>query len=266
MTIVLNETEWAEEMIAEASLGKKPFETLCRVARYYINSGFNKSDARRKLETFLLRCDPSASLTKWSGALDKAMVLAAKFKAINIDGIIVTDRELEKIEELASRQLRRLAFTLLCLSKYWSAIQPNSGGWVNNKDCDIMKMADIRTSLKRQSAMYHKLNELGYIQFSKKVDNTNVKVCFAEDGDPKIKVTDFRNLGYQYLMFCGEPFFVCQNCGVVSKLNNPVKGRKQKYCRECAVQVKVQQDVNSAMRMRKKAAQYNRDDFSGLHT
>ena len=35
MSIVLKENDWAEKMIQSKSLGKKPSETLRRVARYY---------------------------------------------------------------------------------------------------------------------------------------------------------------------------------------------------------------------------------------
>ena len=40
MNIILNENEWAENMIKTKSLGKDPFETICRVARYYIDNNY----------------------------------------------------------------------------------------------------------------------------------------------------------------------------------------------------------------------------------
>ena len=47
MTIVLNEHEWAEKMIDTHSLGAKPFETLCRVAKYYIDKNYSKKETRK---------------------------------------------------------------------------------------------------------------------------------------------------------------------------------------------------------------------------
>ena len=101
--------------------------------------------------------------------------------------------------------------------------------------------------------MYWTLREADMIQFSKKVDNTNVRVCFKEDGEVVLRITDFRNLGYQYLMYHGEPYFECENCGLVVKINEPKKGRKQKYCNSCAAEVKMRQNVNYAMRRRERA-------------
>jgi hypothetical protein len=90
------------------------------------------------------------------------------------------------------------------------------------------------------------------INFSRKVDNTNVQVCFAEDGDEVMRVTDFRNLGYQYLKYHGEPFFICQNCGVTDRYNDPVRGRKKKYCKECAAKVASRQTAECVLRKREK--------------
>lgn len=251
MSIVLREHEWAESMVKSKTLGKKPLETLSRVARYYLDNGYGKKEARNMLDSFLLQCEPTSSLPKWSNALDYALNKAAKYEAIYIDYIKITKPEMEKIDALDGKQIKRLAFTLLCLSKYWKLVIPSGDYWVNNKDNEIMSMANINTSIKRQGMMYWSLKEAGMIQFSRKVDNTNVRVCFAEDGDAVMNITDFRNLGYQYLKYHGEPYIECQNCGITTKVNDPVRGRKQKYCKPCAVQVATQQRVNSVMRQRR---------------
>ena len=97
MSIVLNEHDWAEEMIRSRSLGKKPSETLCRVARYYIDKEYSKKDVRKILDAFLLQCDPVASLPKWANTIDYALARALKYEAIQIDKIDITDAELEII-------------------------------------------------------------------------------------------------------------------------------------------------------------------------
>lgn len=250
MSIELKEHEWAENMIQSKSLGKKPLETLRRVARYYIDKGYGKRDTRNFLDTFLIQCEPTSSLPKWSKRLDNALARALKYEAVNIDSIDITKPEMDKIDALEGKQNKRLAFTLLCLAKYWMIVRPHCDYWINNKDNEIMAMANINTSIKRQCAMYWNLRECGMIQFSRKVDNTSVRVCFVEDGDVVMHITDFRNLGYQYLKYCGEPYFECENCGLTTKLKVPFKGRRQKYCSSCAIEIKTQQNVNSVMRCR----------------
>ena len=252
MSIVLNEHYYAEQAIQTRSLGKKPSETLSRVARYYIDhcNGATKKIIRNKLDLFLLQCDSNASIPKWSKMLDFATDWAFKHEAIQIDSIIITKPEMNKIDSLDGKQMRRLAFVLLCLSKYWNIVNSQNNDWVNSKDNEIMALANINTSVKRQCAMYASLRDAGLIQFSKKVDNTNVRVCFAEDGEAAMTITDLRNLGYQYLKYHGEPYFECSNCGIISKINNPVKGKKIKYCKGCAYEINIQNAVNSTMSRR----------------
>lgn len=248
MTIVLNEHEWAEEMVMNHSLGKKPFETLCRVARYYLDNGMSKRDTRRALETFLVQSDPTVSIPKWSDSINSALTRASKYPAIDIEEIVISKPEMRRIDSLGGKQVQRLAFTLLCLAKYWNIVSNRSDGWINNKDFDIMRMANVKTSIKRQSLMFFNLREAGMIEFSRKVDNTNVRVTFIESGEPALRVTDFRNLGYQYMMYHGGQYFVCANCGITEKLENPNKGRKQKYCKSCASEAILQRRVNYSMR------------------
>lgn len=251
--IILNDYEYAKDMIESRSLGRKPFDTFTRVARYYADiKGYTKRQVRKVMDEFLLRCDPVASLPKWSDTIDNAVNRAFRTKAVEIESIPITIEEMEKIDSLGGRQTRRLAFTLLCLSKYWDIVNPNGDHWCNTPDRDIMRMANINTSIKRQSMMYHTLNEIGMIQFSKKIDNTNVRVLFGcPDGETVLNITDFRNLGYQYLMYHGEPYFTCESCGITTKIKQGSgAGRKKKYCADCANRIKIQQNINSVMRGR----------------
>ena len=250
--IILNEYEWAEQAIERHELGRKPIETLSRVTKYYLENKYSKRETRQLLDKFLLQCDPSASVVKWSQTLDKMVQRAGRFPLARLDGIDIYKSELEKIGTLRGKQVRRLAFTLLCVAKYRDAINESNNHWVNLPDREIMQMANINTSIKRQSLMFSQLNEEGFIRFSKKIDNLNVQVLFVGDGgDVELRIQDFRNLGYQYLQYCGEPYFQCVNCGLTVKRQEPSKGRKQKYCPACALELHVKQNVDSVMRGRK---------------
>lgn len=250
MSIVLDEYEWAERMVGSRELGKKPVETLSRVAKYYLAAGYSKRDVRGMLDTFLVQCDPSASLSKWSDKLDSVARNADRRPLVRMDGVDVTRNEMEFIEKLEGRQLQRLAFTLLCAAKYWDGAREQNDHWVNSEDREIMQMANIRTSVRRQSLLYARLRDEGAIRFARKIDNLNVQILFIEDGDHALHIHDFRNLGYQYLKYCGEPYFECENCGLTVKINEPFRGRRQKYCPNCAVEVRVRQNVNAVMRQR----------------
>lgn len=247
--IVLNENAWAAEAIESHNLGKAPFETLRRVARYYMDEfGYKKYRTRKEVTAFLLSCEPTASVPKWADTIEKAIDTAQKHAAINIDHIDVTRAEMDKIDALDGVQLQKLAFTLLCLAKYSLAVNPASDGWVWVPVPDIMSMANITSGVRRQSFLFGVLREFGLLQFAKAVDNTNVKVLFLEDGPTVLSVTDLRNLGYQYLMYHDSPlYFKCEHCGMAVKYNEPETGRKQKYCKECAIRIHMKQMINAVM-------------------
>lgn len=265
MAIVLNEYEWAERVIADRRLGKRPGETLSRVAKYYFENKYSKREVRKLLDQFLVQCDPDASLVHWSDTLDKIVKNAIKYPLIQIDCIAISTKELEWIEKLDGKQLRRLAFTMLCVAKYWNIISPNNNNWVNTSDKEIFQMANITISGKQQDLMYGRLIKEGYIRSSKKIDNLNVQILppDIEDCSVGIVVRDFRNLGYQYMRHCGDPYFECENCGITvrAKSYTPNRslrdcgrtkdaGRKHKYCRTCASEIRIKQNIDSVMRRR----------------
>lgn len=241
MTIILNENDWSQDMIEANDLGASPFETLRRVARYYLDNGYSAKETRELLEKFLMRSRPDASAVLWMDTLNNAVSYALRHPSINIGHINITKPEMEKIAGLSGAQAKRLAFTLLCLSKYLNAVSPDVDGWVYFDDKDIMKMANIVTSLRRQSALYRELGDAGMIQFSKRVDNTNVKVLLNTDGERAMEISDFRDIGNQYMAAVGTKGYVtCENCGRTFRLPQKDvswakrRGPERKYCRECA--------------------------------
>ena len=152
---------------------------------------------------------------------------------------------------LEGRQLRRLAFTLLCLSKYWDAVNKSESHWVNMPVSEIMSASNINTSVKRRSQLFRRLKDAGLIDFSKQVDNTNVRVTFSQSGKTAVSVYDMRNLGYQYNYAIGEKdYYVCELCGITEKKEDSkgVGGRPRKYCRNCAAKSLTQKNVDAAMR------------------
>lgn len=249
MNIILNEREWARSAIAARQLGARPAETIGRIARYYYQcEGFKRGDVRAKLEDFILQCDPDAVLVKWGDVIERSVRQASKYPIIDIERIDITKAELDKIAGLDGKQLQRLAFTLLCVAKYWNAVREQNNNWVNAPDKDIMALANLKPPIKRQGQMFRELRDAKLIRFSRRVDNLNTQVCFIDESSPvAIHITDFRNLGNQYALYCGEPYFQCKECGIVVKRNRNV----HKYCPDCAAEMYIKKTVASVMRSRR---------------
>lgn len=238
--IVLNERACAEYALDNLSLGAKPIETLGRVARYYYSIGYKKKDIGSLLEDFMLKCDPAINIVKWQAAIDRQVSNADKYELIDISGISITRAEIDKIQQIDGKLLQRLMFTMLCLAKYGNAVNPQNNNWVNKKDKEIFSLANISLTTKRQSLMINDLWTMQYIGFSRVVDNININVKIIDDSSPTVLyISDFRNLGNQYMRYCGEKYIECECCGKVVKENHG----KQHYCNECAIEIDRQKSL-----------------------
>ena len=243
--IVMNEKQWVEEAIQNASLGNKPSETLGRLARYYREQGYKRDEIIQMLETFMIRCDPTVNVIRWQPVIENSVKYAQKRDLINIPPIPITRREIEKIGELHGLLIERLMFALLCLAKYGNAINPKNNSWVNRDVREILALANVKTTVKRQSLLFNDLWAAGYIGFSNIVDNINVSVKIIDDAvsDAVMWIDDFRNLGNQYMQHIGDGYMSCQHCGAVIRRNSP----NQKYCKACAVDINIRKTMENKM-------------------
>lgn len=253
MGVVLNEREYAQDMLDRCTLGQKPIEAMGYLARYYMADGYKRREIVSLLEEFMMKCDPAVNMVKWQAAIEQKVRSACRTSLVELDSIPITQRELDLCGSLRGTQMRRLLFTLICLAKFADAVNGHNGGWVNRPDNEIFRMANIVTPVKRQSLMLNDLRDLGMIRFSRKVDNVNIKVeCADPGGDAVLHITDFRNLGYQYMRHCDEyggklsakpqtSYFECEVCGIVEKRT----GNRQKYCKECGIEMNRQKSMEN---------------------
>lgn len=249
MILSLNETELAESLLFEKKFSQKRFDEIKIVARYYIDKGFDRKELYERVKMFILSCDPTIPITSthWDDIISSAINKAKKEPAIVIDCIEISDEEMEDIDSLKGAQLKRLYFTLLCLAKYWNCARENNDNWVTNKDGEIMRLANITNSIKRQSELYRALEESGFVHFPKKIDSTSMRIDGVKDGCAAMKVYMLKNLGYQIMARYGGPYYECENCGVITKAKNDGSGRPPKYCNTCAIKIHTMQKVSSAI-------------------
>lgn len=260
MIISLNEHEEAEEYLDECLIDKNILHKLRVIARFYMDEQYGDELIRKKLSEYISKCGESPTLNMWDSMITTAMKQARKHDAVLINYVSVTKPEMEKIEALKGKQLQRLAFTLLCLAKYRDATRKNNNHWICFEDKEIMVLANLRLSLRKQAELYRKLEDAGYLLFPEKIDSISMQILFSEDGEEACKISDFRNIGYQYLMMHGEPYYECKNCGLTVKMKNPNTKKKPMYCNACASMIAARQSAESVYRLR----QVNKQQLSTI--
>ena len=169
----------------------------------------------------------------WDLVIEKIVTKAKKYPLIQVNFVCITKHELETIQELQSKRMQRVAFTLLCLAKFYDAVNEKNNDWANSKINDIFRLARVQISKNDKTLMLNDLRALGLIEYSIKVDNDNVNVQFVDnESEVILQIGDFRELGYEYMKYCGYGKFInCNDCGRLMKLHS--KDNQTVRCAEC---------------------------------
>ena len=233
--IILNEREYAENCLQNGYVDIKPFNTLSILAKYYYHHcGFRKRKITSLLLDYLAKHYPRYELNEfsWQSTIEKIASSAGKYTLYEISGIKITKTEMDNIKAIHNKVLERLMFTMLCLAKLSNEKNPKNNGWVNADSKDIFGYARISCKANEREIKIGKLWQSGLLEFSKRNDNLNCRVTFIDnESDEVLFVSDFRELGYEYLAYNGENFIRCAECGVLTRGN---KAGTKKYCRNCA--------------------------------
>lgn len=233
--IVLNEKEYAQECLKNKTVSDKPFFTLSILAKYYYHClGYRKKKITDLLIEFMSKNYPRYDCNKaeWDSNIEKIAANAGKFTLYEIDGVWITQGELDTVESIHNKVLERLAFTMLCLAKLNNMKNPKNNGWVNLDAKEVFGLARIACSVVNRYERLGQLNQLSLLEFPKKNDNLSSRVTYINDDSEKVLfISDFRELGYEYLKYKGENFIRCRECGILIRNN---KSGTKKYCHACA--------------------------------
>ena len=158
--------------------------------------------------------------------------LAKKYNLKKVDNVIVTKSEMEIIQSVKGKSRQKVLFTLLVLAKYYNAVSDKNKNWTNLEYKKIFKLANVQLSIQNQALLINDLYNCGFVNVSKNVGKPNIQVNFVDnESDTVLTITRLKDLGKEYLMFCGEDYIRCQKCGVPIKKS---RNGKVKYCGKCA--------------------------------
>ena len=236
MDIIMNEYTFAENLLNKqdlkaCDLGDKPSSTLNLLARYYREIGKNDDEIKELLSDFLNRClKDKYKESKWIDSIFYQVVKSKKYNLKKVDNVVVTKSEMEIIQSVKGKSRQKVLFTLLILAKYYNAVSDKNKNWTNLEYKKIFKLANVQLSIQNQALLINDLYNCGFVNVSKNVGKPNIQVNFVDnESDGVLTITRLKDLGKEYLMFCGEDYIRCQKCGTL------VKNYKNtnKYCKIC---------------------------------
>ena len=233
--IVLNEKKYAIECLENGFVGRKPFFTLSIIAKYYYYClNYKKSKIEMLLNNFMFKnysIGYQSDRLSWQDTIEKIVKKVNNYTLLELDGVKITKSELKTISGIGNPNKERVMFTILCLAKFGIARNPQSNGWVNTDSKEIFKMARVSCKAKERELYIGDLCDRGLLELPKRNDNVSLRVTFIDDGDEELFISDFRELGYEYLKYKGENFIRCAECGILTRGN---KYGNKRYCKDCA--------------------------------
>lgn len=233
MPVVLNEIKQAEYIIEKGEVGTKPTSTLFLLGKYYRQKeNLDKEQIVNKLNEFMVANYKNYNPALWEDGIEDIAKKANKYPLREIDSIGITQSELDKIAELHNIKYEKLLFTMLCYAKLYNTISENNNGWVNTDIQELYRIARVIVKYRKDKFLFlNDIEKTGLISFSNKNDNLNLKVNFFDmNSESVLEISDFRELGYEYLNYIGEGKFI--RCSECKKLVRKT-GKRDKYCNEC---------------------------------
>ena len=232
----MNEYTYAENLLNKqdlkaCDLGDKPSSTLNLLARYYREIGESDDEIKECLSDFLNRClKDKYKESKWIDSIFYQVIKSKKYNLKKVDNVIVTKSEMEIIQSVKGKSRQKVLFTLLILAKYYNAVSDKNKNWTNLEYKKIFKLANVQLSIQNQALLINDLYNCGFVNVSKNVGKPNIQVNFIDnESDTVLTIARLKDLGKEYLMFCGEDYIRCQKCGTLVKNYR----NTNKYCKAC---------------------------------
>lgn len=245
MVLILNEVEQVKNILLSGEIGSKPSSTLFLIAKYYRQHlEYSQKETVKELNKFMTNHYPNYNSVLWENIIENISKNANKYPLRMIEKIGITKNELDYIRLLNNINYEKLVFSMLCYAKTHNLSNEKNNGWVNCKIPELFRTSRINVKYKddkmfmlnniKNILLLDSVDEDGVIiklpliSFSKKNDNKNIKLNFIDDSDDYILyISDFRELGYEYLLYLGENYTRCETCGALFKQN---KTNTYKYC------------------------------------
>ena len=110
-------------------------------------------------------------------------------------------------------------------------------------------MANVQITTQDQGLMINELYRNDLINLSRNVGKPNIQVNFIDDkADVVLTITQLKDLGNEYLLYCGENYVHCERCGAVVRKS---RNGKTRYCKKCSEIVNKEKTRERMARIRK---------------
>lgn len=244
--VILNETEIVDNILNKGNCGGNIYNAiLLLIKHYHIGGNADRVDVKENIISSLEKCTNIVfKRVEWDDTISKTIdklfrdikIHKKNMKLVDVDKVAITINELNKINSLENKKLKKLAFVLLVYAKISNVALDRDDGWINQSYKNIFTESKVSAKGNDKKLLLHDLYKLEYISQSYKNDSTSLKINYIdneEDSEIAFYIEDFDFVIYSYLNYMGENWIKCERCKKYFTKNKNTK-KIPKYCSGCA--------------------------------
>ena len=214
---------------------ENPEETIRDLARYnYHVLGMQKEENYDAILAYMTKNCKDFYEEQYFKIIYRNIASAKKYKFRNVEPVIVTQSEIDKIASLNDIRKEKLAFVLLAVAKYYNSVSSDNNNRMYISMSDLFKLARVSIPSKERASYMRFAYDEGILVEHTFV-GTNLKIVdFVDDCNEAVLTLvedDYKELAYTYLNYKNGGYKHCNHCGKLFKMRKREPARL--YCKEC---------------------------------
>lgn len=230
---VFNERKSVEKMISNGFVDQNnPTYTIYKLARYnHYVLGMNKQQNYDSINGYMKKnCETYTEIGYYrdiSGCIKNVNKVQWK----EIQAVVITAAELERISSLCDDRKEKIAFVLLADAKYDGACKGAECDVSFLSNSDLYKFARVTMPIKDRNMFLGFLYDENLVEENLNPKFTGKKLLYLDyDSEPELVLTEnnYKELAFSYMNWKYGGYKECCNCGRLFKPK-----RNAQYCKSC---------------------------------
>lgn len=244
--VILKESELLDIALNNKKVKKADIPNILVVlSKHYFSLGLSKEEVYDKLNEYYKSTDIGYNETvsyEFITSLINRIYNSGRFNIVDVDKIVISVDEWNRIISLNDKGAEKLAFSMLVHQKANEIKNPKSNGWINTERSYLLMDAGFTKQTLEVKLHFHTLYKNGYIGKRNAVDATGYLINYRDvnvESDPKITITNFEKIITYYDEHRnGNKYKECEVCGKRFKLKSI--NSRAKYCSSCGKKVNIE--------------------------
>lgn len=195
-----------------------PRGAIWTLALYYVNlKKIDDEEAFNSIISYISNNNNTFYYEQYLSDIKKCINKAKKYEIKNIENVVITKTEMDKIKSFNDIKKEKIVFVLIALAKYFNALYGNNKDCLFAKTSEIFKYARVVIPASERDYYLHFAYESGVLlpNFNIGSNMQLVGVVSHDNNDPVVLVLDeydYQELAYAYLNYKNGGYKRCKRC------------------------------------------------------